>query len=241
MSDDAMQEKEKEKNIHAGHRDRLRTQFREHGLEPFTDIQALEMLLFYAFPQKDTNPAAHALLERFGSFRKVMEASVDDLLGTRGIGERSALLISLVAALNRRYLKHLRNPSERRRVLKTVDDYCDYAKDLFRYRATEEIYMICMNGDRRVQSEHLLASGDVSSVGIPLRKMVEITLREDAVYVLLAHNHIADLAVPSKADVTSTAQVYRLLQTLGVMLVDHVVVADGECVSMRDSNAFNCF
>ena len=236
-----MEEKEAVKNIHAGHRKRMKAQFREHGLEAFTDIQALEMLLFYAFPQKDTNPVAHALLERFGSYRKVMEASVDDLLGTRGIGEHAALLISLVVEMNRRYLKCLRNPSEQRRVLKDVDDYCDYAKDLFRYRTTEEIYMICMNGDRRVQSEHLLASGDVSSVGLPLRKMLEITLREGAVYVLLTHNHIADIAVPSNADVSSTAQVYRLFQMLGVVLVDHVVVADGDCVSMRDSKAFNCF
>ena len=236
-----MEGKETGKNIHAGHRKRMKSQFREHGLEAFTDIQALEMLLFYAFPQKDTNPVAHALLERFGSYRKVMEASVEDLLGTRGIGEHAALLISLVVEMNRRYLKCLRNPSEKRRVLKNVDDCCDYAKDLFRYRTTEEIYMICMNGDRRIQSEHLLASGDISSVGLPLRKMLEIVLREGAVYVLLTHNHIADIAIPSNADVASTAQAYRAFQMLGVMLVDHVVVADGECVSMRDSKAFNCF
>lgn len=229
------------KNIHAGHRKRMKAQFREHGLEAFTDIQALEMLLFYAFPQKDTNPVAHALLERFGSYRRVMEANVDDLLGTKGVGEHAALLISLVVELNRRYLKCLRNPSEKRTVLKSVDDYCDYARDLFRYRTTEEVYMVCMNGDRRVQSEHLLATGDVSSVGFPLRKMVEIVLRESAVYVLLTHNHIADIAVPSTADITSTAQVYRLFHALGVMVVDHIVVSDDECVSMRDSKAFNGF
>lgn len=236
-----MEEKDTRKNIHAGHRTRLRTQFQEHGLEGFTDIQALELLLFYAVPRRDTNPLAHALLERFGSYRKVMEAGVEDLLGTPGVGENAALLISLVVEMNRRYLKCLRNPSEERRVLRDVSDYCDYARDLFRYRTTEEIYMVCMNGDHRVQGEHLLASGDVSSVGLPLRKMLEFALREGAVYVLLTHNHIADIAVPSKADVSSTAQVYQILQMLGVILVDHIVVADGDCVSMRDSNAFHFF
>ena len=50
-------------NIHAGHRSRLKAQFREHGLEGFTDIEALELLLFYAIPRADTNALAHALLK----------------------------------------------------------------------------------------------------------------------------------------------------------------------------------
>ena len=54
-------------SIHDGHRQRLKQRFLEQGLESFTDIQVLELLLFFSVPRQDTNPIAHALLEHFGS------------------------------------------------------------------------------------------------------------------------------------------------------------------------------
>ena len=63
-----------DKSIHENHRARLKARFRENGLDSFTDIQALELLLFYVIPRKDTNPIAHRLLERFQSFSQVLDA-----------------------------------------------------------------------------------------------------------------------------------------------------------------------
>ena len=61
-------------SIHDGHRQRLRERFLQEGLENFTQIQVLELLLFYCIPRQDTNPIAHALLNRFGSLSGVLEA-----------------------------------------------------------------------------------------------------------------------------------------------------------------------
>ena len=66
-------------SIHAGHRQRLKERFQNSGLDNFTDIQVLELLLFYAIPVKDTNPIAHALLDHFGSLSQVLEADVEEL------------------------------------------------------------------------------------------------------------------------------------------------------------------
>ena len=54
-------------SIHHGHRKRLKERFAREGLESFHEINMLELLLFYCIPQKDTNPLAHALLDRFGN------------------------------------------------------------------------------------------------------------------------------------------------------------------------------
>ena len=61
-------------SIHDGHRQRLKQRFLEEGLESFTDIQVLELLLFFSVPRQDTNPIAHALLDHFGSLYQVLEA-----------------------------------------------------------------------------------------------------------------------------------------------------------------------
>ena len=67
-------------NLHAGHRDRLKKRFDAVGEKGFEDHTLLELLLFYGVPQKDTNPLAHRLIERFGSLPAVLEAPARELL-----------------------------------------------------------------------------------------------------------------------------------------------------------------
>lgn len=76
-------------SIHDGHRQRLKQRFLEEGLESFTDIQVLELLLFFSVPRQDTNPIAHALLDHFGSLYQVLEAPVEELRKVKGVGEQS--------------------------------------------------------------------------------------------------------------------------------------------------------
>ena len=91
----------KNKSIHIGHRERLRNRFLKEGLDNFEDIQVLELLLFYCIPRKDTNPIAHALLDRFGSLSQVLDAEVEDLEKVPGISDHGATLLRLVTELGR--------------------------------------------------------------------------------------------------------------------------------------------
>ena len=68
-----------EKNIHSGHRQRLKDRFMQDGLSGFNEINALELLLFYCVPRRDTNDLAHRLLDHFGSFDKVIDATPEQL------------------------------------------------------------------------------------------------------------------------------------------------------------------
>ena len=88
--------------IHDGHREKMRRRFLETELEGFADHEALELLLYYAIPRRDTNPIAHALMERYGSLSAVLNAPVDDLRQVDGIGESAAILLSLVSKISRK-------------------------------------------------------------------------------------------------------------------------------------------
>ena len=89
-------------NIHKGHRQHMRARFIQGGLEGFADHEALELLLYYAIPQKDTNPLAHALMERYGSLSAVLSAPIEDLIKIEGIGERTAVLLHLVPRMEQK-------------------------------------------------------------------------------------------------------------------------------------------
>ena len=84
------------KNIHSGHRERLRNAAAKNGINSLEEHQVLELLLTYTIPQKDTNPLAHSLIEKFGSFKNVLDAKPEALLLVKGIGVKTAHFLSTI-------------------------------------------------------------------------------------------------------------------------------------------------
>ena len=218
--------------IHKGHRDRLKQRFLEEGLDNFTDIQVLELLLFYAIPQKDTNPIAHALLDRFGSLSRVLEADVEELKKVPGISDHSATLLALVTELCRYYQVDC---SQRMEVLTTLDACGAYLVPRFFGRNNETVFLLCLDAKCKVLCCKEVGEGSVNSASISIRKIVETALSANATTVVLAHNHPSGVALPSAEDVQTTRRIAAALSAVEVHLADHIVVTEGDYVSMVQS------
>ncbi len=221
-----------EQVLHSGHRDRLKKRFLHQGLDGFTDIQALELLLFYSIPRQDTNPIAHKLLDHFGSLSQVLEAPAEELMKVGGIKEHSAVLLNLINEMSRFYLV---DKARRERVLLTIEDCARYLLPCFYSRNVETVYLLCLDAKCKVLSCKEVGEGSVNSAGISVRKIVETAIREGATTVVLAHNHPSGIAVPSAEDIQTTRRIAAALQSVEVQLADHIVVADGDYVSMVQS------
>ena len=166
--------KQKEKTndkIHQGHRARLKSQFLENGITSLTDIQKLELLLFFAIPQKDTNPIAHKLLNKFGSLKNVFAADYLKLIDIDGIKENSALLISLVNAFS----NYVHKP-DNKDILNSSESTIKYAVDLFHNATVEQFYVVCLTKDGAVKKCVLLADGSVDQVEIQIRSITQLAL-----------------------------------------------------------------
>ena len=103
------------KSVHDGHRDRVRERFLNDGLDGFRDHQVMELLLFYGIPRKDTNEIAHKLMERFGSFSGVFDASFESLIEC-GLSRSCASFIKLIPAVCSRYYVDKYNSNEKWRL-----------------------------------------------------------------------------------------------------------------------------
>ena len=218
-------------SIHDGHRQRLKDRFLREGLDGFTDVQVLELLLFYVIPRKDTNPIAHALLERFGSLARVLDASVVKLTEVDGISENGATFLKLVREIERRYA--LSQGEEI--ILNTIDDCCEYLSRFFKGKKNETVFLLSLDAKLKMLSCREVGEGSVNYASVPIRRVVEMALDDGATSVILAHNHPSGLAVPSTDDIVTTRRLAMALSAVEIQLVDHIVVADDDYVSMVQS------
>ena len=128
-------------SVHEGHRQRLKQRFADHGERVFDDHQLLELMLFYAVPQGDVNPLAHRLINHFGSFAAVLDASPEDLRQVKGVGEHTALYLSMFPQVMRRYLASRAGHADK---VCSVEDAGEYLLPYFFGAKSELLYLLCL-------------------------------------------------------------------------------------------------
>ena len=218
--------------IHDGHRERLRQSFLEHGLSSMNDINALELLLFYAVPRRDTNELAHLLLQHFGSLDGVFSASAEELCEVEGIGAYAASLLTLVPEIMK---KSRLSKSREIRQIRSSDDAGEYLLPYFMNERDEVVYLLCLDSKRAVICCAEMGRGVVNAVDASVRRIVEKALKVKACSVIIAHNHPDGLALPSREDDLFTKCLYNALETVGIRLEDHIIVADEDYISIADT------
>ena len=224
--------------VHDGHRERLRARFAEHGLESFNELNALELLLCYAIPRRDTNEIAHRLLDAFGSLSGVFQASMQELTSIPGIGENAATLILMVPQIVKK--AHVSKAKETK-IIRNSTDAGNYLLPYFLDEPDEIVMMLCLDNKRAVICCREMGRGVVNCVDANIRRMVETALKVKTTTVIVAHNHPNGVALPSREDDNFTRTLYRSLGLLGITLEDHIIVTNDEFVSLADSGVMHLF
>lgn len=222
-------------SMHNGHRQRLKDRFLQEGLDHFDEKHALELLLFYCVPRVDTNPLAYGLLEHFGSFDAVLDASPKELMEVPGVGENVAAFLSLLKSAWRYYEVASR---KKQKALTSVEKCGEYMRPYFVNRNVETVYLLCLDAKCKVLCCKMIGEGSVNSAAISVRKIVETAINANATTVILAHNHPSGLALPSGDDVQTTQRLARALQSVEIILADHLVFAEDEFVSIVQSGGY---
>lgn len=202
------------------------------GLDDFAPHNVLELLLFYSIPRGDTNPIAHRLIDAFGSLSGVFDATPEELMKVSGVGESTAILISMLPQMARKYLE---DKADAVNVVGGCGDIGAYLLPKFVGRTNEALMMVSIDNKNKVISCSVVAEGTVDSAKVSRRKVMEEAMKVKATRVILAHNHPRGVAVPSAEDVAMTREIGRLFAQVGIELVDHIIIADDDYVSMAAS------
>ncbi len=218
-------------SVHKGHRKTLKKKFIENGLDLFEPHEALELYLYYAIPRKDTNPLAHRLLDRFVTLAGVCDAPIDELIEEFGLTENTAVLLKLLPEMARLYNESkLSNDN-----VIDLDTIGDLIKSKFIGRTEEVVVLLLGDAKGKIIFFDVVAKGSVNSSDMPIRKIVDLSIRHNARLAFIAHNHPSGNALPSKNDLATTDALKATLNTVGVRLFDHFIVTDDDYVSLRES------
>jgi len=210
-------------SIHDKHRQRLKQRYRQFGLAALEPHVALELLLGYSIPRRDTNPHAHSLLQKFGSLGSVLGAGVEELLSVKGITEHSALLIKLCGDLSRRYsIKQLEGNVYFRR----EDEAAEFISPIFKGQDVESVWLFCLAGNMRLKVYRKIYEGDVNTARFRIRDITETAFRADSPKVVIAHNHPGGSCLPSSADLDTTWRIRDSLASNAIELVEHFVFGE---------------
>ncbi|WP_312361888.1 RadC family protein [Ensifer sp.] len=218
-----------------GHRDRLRTRYREHGDGALADYEILEMLLFRLIPRKDTKPIAKALLARFGTLAGVFGAPLALLQEVKGIGETVALDLKLVSTIGHRTLK---SELRKKHVLSSWSAVVEYCHAAMAYETKEQFRILFLDKRNTLIADEVQQTGTIDHTPVYPREVVKRALELSATALVLAHNHPSGDPTPSRADIDMTKQIVETAKPLGIAVHDHIIIGKDGHVSMKSLRLF---
>lgn len=220
---------------HRGHRNRLRNRAATEGIAHFEPHNLLELLMFYTIPRADTNDTAHRLLDTFGSFSAVLDASCTDLMRVHGVGAETAHFLHMLPDVFRVYLKD-RTDSPRK--MEKVEEVTQVLLPFFVGQKREVLYMVCLQAGNAIGRCIEIAEGTTTQVAMQARRIVSEAILSECVGVVLAHNHPGGKAKASNADYAATAHIANALNAVDIPLVEHFVFADGRFAALSEDSRF---
>ena len=175
-------------------------------------------ILPYADPDSDGSGAAR-LAAGLGSLDAVLSQSSNSLCDI--VGERSAMLLKLVAALTSRAVCDQYAFG----VTHTDKETVRYIHALMHGASVETAYLLSFDERGRVKACDHIGEGTVNASEVYQRRVAECAVRRSAAYVVIAHNHPLGAAHPSDDDITATASLFATCRAVGVRLYRHIIVA----------------
>ncbi len=224
-----MSENKDDKLFRLGHRDRLRQKFLTGKL---TDAEHLELLLAGIIPRRDVRVLARSLIQRFGSVSQIFTAPIDALEQFPGIGHNTAVYLKLI---NELLVRGYKSRMLEQTVFHNPRIITNYCLTMLSGKSVEELHVLYLDKDYRLLHDETHSVGTIDWAPIFEREIIKRALNINARSIVLVHNHPGG-GLFSTDDVDYTEKLETALNTIGIDVYDHYLVANGILHSMRDSH-----
>jgi DNA repair protein RadC len=148
---------------------------------------------------------------------------MEELRAIPGIGEVKAVKILCLSEIARRIV---REKVRREQRFDSAELIAEYYMESMRHLETEETVLLHFDSKMSLLGEDIMTKGTVNGALISPREIFIQALRRGAVRIVLLHNHPSGDPVPSSEDISSTRQIKRAGELLGISLTDHIIIGD---------------
>ena len=218
-------------NIHSGHRQRMRGKVVNSGAKTLEPHELLELILTYTIPRKNTNPIAHELLRTFGSISNVVDATFTDLIRIKGVGEKTAVFLNALSNLVARYNEC--KVDKTKEFLFTTGDVVAYFRKHYTMRNFEEMFVIATNKNGEVLKTYIIEGQTRDKIEFSIKDFVERVTSSNVCGVVVIHTHPNGVCSPTQEDIVATVQMYNACTSLGINLIDHIIVNENSHYTFR--------
>lgn len=201
------------------------------GPQALSDAELLAIFLRTGMAGKTAVDLARDLLTEFGGLRQLLMAETRSLCQAPGLGEAKSAQLQAALEIGRRFMAQT---LERGEVLRSPDDTRACLQARLRDLRYEVFCCLFLDTRHRVLAFEELFRGTLNGSAVYPREVVQRALSHNAAAVIFAHNHPSGVAEPSRADETLTASLQAALQLVGVRVLDHLVVGEGETISFSE-------
>ena len=164
---------------HQGHRQRMRERVQNYGLDSLAEHEALEYVLYLTNAQKDTNGIAHDLIDRFGDFAAVLEASEEELCTVEGVGPATARMLHLLPEISRYYG---RSRTSTTRCIRTTEQMGSYLMAKFAWSDYERAMLVSLDSRKRVRAAVWLREGTTDRVSLDIKDVVSAAIKGKSIH-----------------------------------------------------------
>ena len=207
----------------------------EYGVESHTDVELLAVLLRSGTKDINVVNLAYKILEGNGEgfgIHSIFHHNIDNLLGIKGIGKVKAVQILALGEFCKRAWE--RKNTKNRISFSSPETVANYYKESIRHLEVEELRIIFLDTKQKPISDMVISVGTVNASLVSVREILIESLKHLAVNVILLHNHPSGDPSPSKADIDITKDLNKALDSIGIELVDHIVIGDNCYYSFKE-------
>jgi len=201
------------------------------GSAALSDAELLAIFLRTGVTGKTAVDLARDLIAQYGGLRPLLEADFETFRQGQGLGLAKFTQLQAILEMSRR---HLRETLKRGDVLENPIQTREYLISELRGCEREVFSCLFLDNRHRVLEYEALFYGTINSATIHPREVVKKALAYNAAAVILSHNHPSGIAEPSQADIQITQKLKEALQLVDIRLLDHIVIGDGESVSLAE-------
>ncbi len=211
--------------------ERPRERLLAHGPGSLSDAQLIAIILRTGGSGKSAMDMAIELVTTFGGLIQIEDASPAEICEVRGVGKAKASQLKAALELGKRLM---RQPRSGRPVFSSGGEVYAHFHPVLRNLRKEVFYCLTLDVKNRLIREHRVSEGTLTSALIHPREAFREAIRESAASVIFVHNHPSGDPAPSREDVSITERLVRAGEAVGIKVLDHVIVGDGDFVSMLE-------